>query len=34
MEKLESLVGDKVLEVEQLTRGTGSDQRLEARPGR
>jgi methyl-accepting chemotaxis protein len=25
MEKLESLVGDKVLEVEQLTRGTGSD---------
>jgi hypothetical protein len=34
MEKLESLVGDKVQEVEQLTRGAKVDQRAEARPGR
>ncbi len=34
MEKLESLVGDKVQEVEQLTRGTEVDQRAEVRPGR
>jgi methyl-accepting chemotaxis protein len=34
MEKLESLVGDKVQEVEQLTRGTKAGERAEVRSGR
>ena len=34
MEKLESLVGDKVQEVELLTRGTSTGEGAEGRPGR
>jgi ABC-type transporter Mla subunit MlaD len=34
LEKLESLVGDKVQEVEQLTRGSPTARRVEAPPGR
>jgi methyl-accepting chemotaxis protein len=34
MEKLEALVGDKVQEVEQLTRGTKTGKPAEVRPGR